>query len=334
MNGLRVCFCQVATAIVALSMVAGCRRESSTSSAPGSSGAPIRVTGSIFPLTDVLKQVGSDRVETDTLLPPGQTPHGYEPTPALAEKLATSRLLVMVGLGIDDWARRGAVAAGGRGPRIVELGAVLSAGQPTSGLGGETGHSHEKTQEHGHEADHDADHGGHDHAGTDPHVWLDPVVMMRFADAIAGALSEVDPAGRETYFRNAAGFRKELEDLDRLCASRLKQVPHKEFVTLHAAFGLFAKRYGLAQLALRHTHAEETGPKQMEDLVAFIRKHQVKVVFAEPQFPPEKLLAIARQAGVGTAMLDPIGARGVPGHDSYVALMKTNLDALVDALSK
>lgn len=283
-------------------------------------GGRLPVAAGIFPIADALKQIGGDRVEVTTLLPPGQTPHGYEPTPLLAERLAGSRLLVLVGRGVDDWARRSAMASGARAPRILDL------GSPANGPTRPPASQH-LPEEH----DHDDPEG---HEGTDPHTWLDPVMMMGFCDRMADALCQLDPPEAETYRANARRFRKELDDLDKLCADRLKGLPRKEFVTLHAAFGLFADRYGLKQLALRHTHAEESGPKRMEELIAFIKRHRVKVVFGEPQFPRERMEAIARQAGVETAILDPIGAAGVPGRDGYIALMKTNLDTFVAALSQ
>jgi ABC-type Zn uptake system ZnuABC Zn-binding protein ZnuA len=305
------------------------------------------VAASIFPIADALKQVGGDRVEVTTLLPPGQTPHDYQPTPAMAEKLAGARLLVLVGLGLDDWARRSAAAEGAKGLEILDLGSkVISSAGPQAGTQGQATKPASKTTapgfqggspraHHDHEEHGAEDHGHrHEHGGVDPHLWLDPMVMMRITDLIADALCRVDPAGSAVYRANGLRFRAELAELDKLCMSRLRNLPRKEFVTLHAAFGRFADRYGLRQLSIRSVNAEEVGPKRLEQVVEFIKTHQIKAVFAEPQFPAERLEAIARQTGATVSYLDPEGAPGVPGHDSYVALMKTNLDALVAALSK
>jgi zinc transport system substrate-binding protein len=325
----------------------GCRQGPTTVGKVVGAGGRVVVAASIFPIADTLKQVGGNRVEVITLLPPGQTPHDYQPTPATAEKLARARLLVLVGIGLDDWARRSAKAEGRKGLEILDLGSkILStvgtqagtqgpAARPdtattTQSVRGESGPP--EGEREGHEADNHAH--GHEHGGVDPHLWLDPIVMMQVTDLIADALCRVDPAGSATYKDGALRFRAELADLDKLCASRLRNLPHKEFVTLHAAFGRFADRYGLRQLSIRNVNAEEAGPKRLEQVVEFIEKHRIKAVFAEPQFPAERLEAIARQTGAVVSYLDPEGAPGVPGHDSYVTLMRTNLDALVAALSR
>ena len=296
------------------------------------------VAASIFPIADAVRQVGGDRVEVVTLLPAGQTPHDYRPTPAQTEKLARAGLLIVVGLGLDDWARRSAAAVGAGGPEVLDLGSTLMGGFPR-GLGDSAENAAPDAVTSGPtNRSPDREHGGHDphehgDAAVDPHVWLDPVVMMGFADQIFQTLRRLDPAGESIYRANALRFRKELEELDWLCARRLQAVPRKEFVSLHAAFGVFAKRYGLRQLALRHTHAEEAGPRHLEEVVAFIKAHRIKTIFAEPQFPADRLEAIAHQTGATIRYLDPIGAPGVPGYDGYVALMRTNLETLVAALS-
>jgi len=318
--------------LVALIGLFGCGKRPGATYGTSDDRRPV-VAASIFPIADAVRQVGGDRVRVLTLLPPGQTPHGYEPTPAQAERLATARLLVVVGLGLDDWAHRSAAAVGDNAPRVLDLGAMLEshASSPTSrpsttvpATGPVVRADRRDPQAHDH-AHHEPD---------DPHIWLDPIKMIRIAGVIAEALGEVDPAGSASYAANAAQFQDRLRELDRRCAERLAPLSRKEFVTLHAAFGHFAARYGLTQVALRWAHANEAGPKQLERVIAFIKEKGVRNLFAEPQFPVDRLDAIAKQTGVSVDRLDPLGAPGITGHDSYIELMGTNLDTLVEGLSK
>ena len=301
---------------------------------PDGSGALNRsptVIGSILPIADVLAQLAGGRYRVMTLLPPGQTPHGYEPTPAQVEQLANAKLLVMVGLGVDDWALRSTQALGRDAPRTLQLGAVVDTSLPRAA----TAHGRPSTRAAAPAADdHDHDHGHHGSGIDDPHIWLDPVKMIRITDEIARALAAVDPAGEAGFAANAERFKRELRDLDRLFAEGLAKLPRREFVTFHSAYGHLAARYGLEEIPLRLTHAEEAGPRQLERVVAFIRKNKVRFIFAEPQFPVDQLDAIAQQTGVGVDRLDPLGAPGITGHDGYIAMMKTNLATLVEGLSK
>ncbi len=312
----------LATAALALTVaiaLTGCGRGSTGTRTPD---GRVRVAASIFPLADILSRVGGDRVDTIVLLPPGESPHHYEPTPAQVEELTRSALLVVVGLGVDDWARRSNAAAGEE-HKVVVLADLfteeeLSVGESAACEGG-----------HDHAGDH-----AHAHDGPgDPHLWLDPVKMLRAVDAIAQALSEVDAGGADAFAANAEACKKQLQDLDRHCRQQTAALPRKEFVTFHAAYGHFAKRYGLKQVALRWVDASEPSPQQIEKVVRFIEGNKIKTMFAEPQFPVDQLDAIAEQTGVEVDRLDPLGAPGVIGHDSYVELMKTNLATLVQGLS-
>ncbi|MFW6158816.1 MAG: metal ABC transporter substrate-binding protein, partial [Planctomycetota bacterium] len=94
-------------AVLTVVAVGGC---SDTGSSPDSARS-LPVVASIFPLADVARQVGGSDAEVTTLLPPGSTPHGFEPKKEQAETLAASRLLVVVGLGMDSWAEAAAHAA-------------------------------------------------------------------------------------------------------------------------------------------------------------------------------------------------------------------------------
>src|SRR5512139_561685 len=122
---------------------------------PAAAVAAVRVVATIFPLADVVRQVGGDEVEVVTLLPPGASPHTFEPTPEQARQVATARVFVDVGAGLDGWAAR--LRAARTEPLIV-----VTATAGVTLLDG-------------------------DHHGGDPHVWLDPVLVR---DHVVGAIVE------------------------------------------------------------------------------------------------------------------------------------------------
>jgi len=257
------------------------------------------VAASIYPIADVLRRVGGEQhVRALTLLPPGGAAKAYTPTKGQSDELARARLLVVIGLGLDDWARRGLQAGREDGPRILDLSAVV--GCPS---------------------------------GTDPYIWLDPQKMIRMVDRIAKALSDVDPTGASRYAANAAAYQNRLRELDTLCAKQLESVPRKSFVTLDPTFGHFAARYGLKQIAVPPAHVEDARRGAIDGVVAFVRKHQATCLFADPGFNVDPLDAIVEQANISFDRLDPLGTPGILGHGTYIDLMKTNLDALVEGLS-
>jgi zinc transport system substrate-binding protein len=284
-------------------------------------GGKLRVVASIFPLADVAREVGGDRVAVTTLLPPGASPHGFEPQPLQAEALSRADLLLVVGMEMDPWAERSAKATGTSIP-VLDLAEAVG------------------EEQHDEPGSHDADehpHAGedhHHHAHGDPHLWLDPVLMKEYVAALAATLADLDPDHAGGYRDRADAFAAKLDALDREYRRKLADAKTKAFVTFHPAFSHLAERYGLEQTAMTGSHADEGGPEQLEHVVAFVKKHNLNVVFAEPQFPAEKLAWLREQTGAHVGRLDPLGGPDSAGYDGYLAMMRSNLAELAKALAR
>jgi zinc transport system substrate-binding protein len=168
---------------------------------------------------------------------------------------------------------------------------------------------------------------GADQDEVDPHVWLDPVRYAAIAREVAAALG--DPAGADDLVAR-------LEGLDREYRSALERCVRRELVTSHAAFGYLADRYGLRQVPLVGIAPEsEPGPREIERLVDEVRRTRATTVFTESLVSPELAETIAREAGVSTAVLDPLegltSERLESGAD-YFTVMRENLATLREAL--
>lgn len=256
------------------------------------------VAATIFPLADLVRNIGGDLVEVTTLLGPGASPHTYEPTAGQVKRLATARVVVSVGSGLDDWAA--GLAAGTDAIRLV-LARELDLP-----------------------------------AGADPHVWLDPVLVRdRIAPALARVLAAADPGHAADYERNLAAYAAALTGLDREIASRTAAFGQRRFVSFHSAWRHFADRYGLEEAAtIEEYPGKEPSPRWLADTVAVARQAGVKAIFAEPQFSTRAAEVIAAEIDVRVLILDPLGGEGIPGRDTYLGLMRYNLDILEQALGK
>ena len=163
--------------------------------------------------------------------------------------------------------------------------------------------------------------------GTDPHVWLDPVLFAAVVERIGAVLES--PAGAK---RLAA----DVLQLDGEYRAGLAHCARREFVTSHAAFGYLAARYHLRQIAITGIDPEaEPSAQSLADLAKLIRRDHVTTVFFERLVSPRLAETVAREAGATTAVLDPIegltpdeASRG----EDYLTLMRRNLAALRRAL--
>ena len=169
------------------------------------------------------------------------------------------------------------------------------------------------------------------HPGEDdPHIWLDPPRYAEAVDAVAQALASVDPAGRAGYVRRAAGVRGQVEALHAEYLAGLRQCQRRVIVTAHAAFGRLAHRYGLRQEALTGLSPEsEPSPARLAELTDLVEREGVTHVFTERLAPPRVAESLAREAGVGVAVLDPLEGRT---QGDYWAAMRRNLATLREVL--
>lgn len=272
---------------LAASLAAGCGRATD----PGASD--LVAAGTIAPLADLVKSVAGPEWTVHTIVPPGTSPHVFEPAPRHVRSLARARVLVAVGAGYDGWAAGLARAAASRATLLDASAAVgVHAGGPA-----------------------------HDHAGADrdedPHWWLSPDRTRRLVPALVSALAAADPRGRASYGARGAALDAELEALDARIASALRPFRGATFVSSHAAWGWFADRYGLREAgAIEPVPGREPSPRELAALIATVKRAGLTTLFTEPQFPASAARVVARDAGLAIATLDPIG--GTPGSASYV----------------
>ncbi len=161
----------------------------------------------------------------------------------------------------------------------------------------------------------------------DPHVWLDPTRLAAVAKAIGAALDRERPAAK---------LAAQLNELDSEFRAGLAHCARHDLVTSHAAFGYLARRYGLEQIALTGLVPEaEPSPKDVEALVDAVRASDARAVFFETLVSPRLAQTVAREAGVASAVLDPVEgltSDEVSRGDDYVSRMRWNLATLRKAL--
>lgn len=310
------------TAILLLATQAGCSRNNPPTAAP--TGKPkIKVVATIFPLADITKTIGGERVEVTTLIPAGASPHTFELTPAQARNVAEADLVVKVGMGLDDFTDRITASVGtGLATVTITEGIELIAPAIHKRPGSE------KPPGHG-----EGEHNAHTHAGGDPHVWLDPVLVREhIAPQIASALARISPADREYFAKNLADYQVELDHLHREIKNEIDLLSQRTLITFHSAWCYFARRYGLTDIVVEEFPGQEPPPRWIAEVVTLARENNAKIVVIEPQFNFRAADAIASELGGKVIVLDPLGAGDKPGYDTYVNMMRSNLTVLKDAL--
>ena len=273
----------------------------------------IEVVTSFSILADFVRQVGGERVVVHTLVGPDEDAHAFQPRPSDARRIGDARLVVVNGLGFDDWMVRLARSAGYSGEIVIASTDI----QPLE----EKGH-------HGHEH----------HGGTDPHAWQNVANARRYVANIALALQKVDPEGAGLYQRNAQRYDEALRQLDAEIRSRLAELPEKrrKVVSSHDAFAYFAQAYGMVFLApVGVSNDAEPSARAIAKLIGQIRTEQVPAVFIETVADPRLLYRIQAESGArigGTLYSDALSSSSGPV-PTYLAMMQHNLRVLLEALA-
>ena len=280
----------------------------------------IPVVTSIYPVADMIQQVGGDHVEVTFVLPAGASPHTFEPKPSLLKKFSSARIFFMVGAGLEFWAEK-FIDLTGPGSMTV----VLSEGVD---LIDTTGHAH----------------GNHDHpkkievaeersAVANPHIWLDPVIAKSMVQKIMDALCEVDPQHLPYYKHRGENYLKELDELHRQIEATVANFKIKKYVSFHASWDYFARRYGLESVGvIEAAPGRNPTPIQIKNIIAMIKEYHIRAVFAEPQLNPRAAEIIAREAAVNVLLLDPLGGPNLKGRSMYIDLMRYNLNVMEEAM--
>jgi zinc transport system substrate-binding protein len=265
-------------------------------------GAAVSVVASFHPLAEAAARVGGDRVAVTNLTPAGSEPHDLELTPDQVDDVEDASLAVVLGRDFQPAVEE--VAGRRDGPTLTVLDAL------------------------------DVGRGGP--GAEDPHVWLDPTVMAEIVDALAAELAALDPDGAEGYEAGAAAFRDELAALDGEYQAVLGGCAGEVVVVAHEAFGWLTSRYGLVQEGIAGlAPGAEPDPERLSQLVDLVEAEGVTTVFTETLVSPRVSETLAREAGLRTAVLDPLEGLSddrLAAGATYTSVMRENLSALAGAL--
>ena len=289
-------------------------------------GEKISVVAGIFPVTDMVKQVGGEYVDVTTVIPAGASPHTFEPKPSLVKTISTARIFFIVGAGLEFWAEKFAKPSGNQLMTVV-----LSEGVSLIHTAGH--HHHDASEHHHSDEKHHHNETGAASAFANPHIWLDPVVAKSMVEKIVSVLCLVDNTHLQYYEKRGKKYLDDLDKLHCIISTAVEKFSVRKYVAFHPAWDYFAKRYGLVSVGVIETSpGKNPTPKHIKNIISLIRNHNIRAVFAEPQLNSRVAEVIAREANVKVLLLDPMGGSKLKGRNTYIDLMKYNLKTMQEAM--
>lgn len=273
------------------------------------------VVASIKPLGFIASAIADGVTETEILLPDGASEHEYALRPSDVKRLQGADLVVWVGPEMEAFMQKSVRQLPAQ--KQLQLSA-LDRVKPLLMKGSDDDDHHE---EHAHAQGEKSDE-DHHHGEYNLHIWMSPEVAQLSAVAIHDKLVELMPEHRAKLDANLRDFTSGLAETDKHVGSVLTPVKGKGYFVFHDAYGYFEKHYGLTPLGHFTVNPEiQPGAQRLHAIRSELVEHKAVCVFAEPQFRPAVIHAVAQGTQVRTGSLDPLGIGVALGKDSYMQFL-------------
>lgn len=242
----------------------------------------LKVATTVAPLSSIVLNVGGSRIHLRGLIPDGVDSHTFEPKPSDAEVLSRADLLIMNGAHLEGTTEAIAKANLKDPAKIYYLADnTLSGDDPKTGFLYDFSFPKEE-------------------GSPNPHLWMDPIYAMKYADLTRQWLSENDPKNAGYYHANYERFAAVLRQLDEAIRKDQESVPvaNRKLLTYHDSWAYWARRYGWTVIgAVQPSDFSEPSAKEVTELIGQIRREKVPAVFGSEVFPSKTLQTIAKESG-------------------------------------
>ena len=307
-------FFRTAAVLICIAVLAACNR-----SAPEPHGGRT-ILCTTFPIYQIVRNVAREQ-----LMLPSQLgcPHDYALTPQDMRKLAAADILVVNGLGLEEFL----------GAPLQRANAELAIIDGSAGIQNllEYEGKHDHDENFHNPEPHDEGHAetDHDHGRVNPHLFASPRMVAELTMNIAAQLGDADPEGKETYAENAIEYAERMSELWIRLDALGKRLVNKRIVQPHGVYDYLARDVGLEIVAVMQPHGQEPSAAEMMEIVKIIREKKVGAIFIEPQYPEKVGKTLAKETGIPLATLDPVasGPENAP-LDYYEAVMRENMTIL------
>ena len=310
--------------LLALLLLAGCQKAKEKGSGGGDvrpsgdlSGRTIRIVTTIGMITDIVEQVGRERVAVIGLMGPGVDPHLYKASEGDVTRMAEADVIFYGGLHLEG--------------KMTEVFERIRTRIPTVAVtdGIDRARLLRPPEFEG---------------SYDPHVWFDVTLWMKAVERVAETLAGMDPRHAETYRGNAKGYLEKLSELHGYVKARAGEVPEAKriLITAHDAFHYFGRAYGFEVRGLQGiSTVAEAGTADIQALAKLIVAKRIPAIFVETSVSPRTIEALreaVRARGFrveigGDLYSDAMGDPGTP-EGKYIGMVRHNIDTIVSALSK
>lgn len=290
--------------IIALGLIlTGCTQEANSDK--------INVTATTTMITDLVQQIGGDRVEVYAMMQAGVDPHSYKARPS--DVLAIDRADIVAYNGINLEAKLVDVfdSLSDRNKVLMKLEDGLDKADLLKVDGDDI---------------------------YDPHIWFNVDLWRDSANYITLKLSEYEPESKAMFETNRDAYLKELDLLEDYIITQLSLIPQDQriLVTAHDAFAYFGSAYGIEVESIQGINSQsEAGIRDINNLSKKIIERNIRSVYSESSVPIktiEALVSSVQSKGHPLEIGGELYSDSLREHSTYIETFKANIDTIVEGL--
>ena len=245
-----------------------------------STGKEALVSVTIEPQCYFVEKIGGADFMVNSVIPSGQSPETYDPTPKQMMRIGQSRAYLRIGyIGFEQaWMKN-----------LEEQNPHMQVFDLSKGM----------TFIENEEPD------SHHHGSVDPHIWTSIRGAQVIARNVRDALSALNPEHKADYALRYDSLMQEIEDTKMQMSRLLEPYKGTSFIIYHPALTYFAQEFGLNQLCIE-LDGKEPSPAQLTELIETARASQAKVVFVQQEFDQKNAELIAEETGCRLVRINPL----------------------------
>lgn len=281
------------------------------------SPSPLRVGVTLHPYYSWVANIGGAAAEAVPLVPVGFNPHAYEPRAEDIRRIGALDVVVLNGIGHDDFAGRMIAASERPDVPVIEANRNVpllpAVGAFARGLGDTI-----------------------DGKVVNSHTFISIAGAISQVQTIAADLGALHPDRAALFTENARAYNRRLRKLRAEALAQVVTAPSPDFkvATIHGAYDYLLREFGLEVSAVvEPAHGIEPSPSQLARTIDKIRGMNVSVIFSESNFPSAYVETIERETGVTMYPLSHI-IHGDYTPEKFEVEMAANLATIVRAIQK
>jgi ABC-type Zn uptake system ZnuABC Zn-binding protein ZnuA len=276
----------------------------------------LKVVSTVAPITNIIYNVGGNRIELHGIIPEGMDSHTFEPVPSDIKYIAGADLIILNGLQLEIPTEKLSEARKKKDTQILKLGDntitkkewIFDFSFPE------------------------------DKGDPNPHLWLNVAYTIKYAELVRDKLIEINPENSAYYKKNTDKFLQRLNQLDKAIFEAVKTIPEKnrKLLTYHDSWAYFAKRYGMKVIgAIQPSDFAEPSPREIAAIIDQLKKENVPAIFGSEVFPSKVEEQIGREAKIKhitTLRDDDLPGKLGSREHTYIGMMLDNMHHMIPAL--